>query len=149
MRDMLETRIAAHHSSSIVGEVTMPKSLKIIWEHTPDQKDIPFITSDTKKTFFELLSELKQAFVAEDIILEFSEVVTPDKGNHPNRVTLNGRLLDEILREVADEQRSCEGKRYEMNLPISFPAVIRNSSTYTAVPELLLRKVFIRAAGII
>jgi hypothetical protein len=126
----------------------MSERLEIIWEHSPDQKDILFLASDTGKTFCELLSELKPAFVEEDIILKFSQALVTDQGIHPNRVTLNGRPLDEILREVAEEQRRCEGRRYEMNLPINFPAVSRGSLTYTVVPELLLRKVFIRAAGI-
>ena len=40
----------------------MIRTLEIVWEHTPELAEIPVITTDTNKTFCELLKDLRPAF---------------------------------------------------------------------------------------
>ncbi len=50
----------------------MIRTLEIVWEHTPDLAEIPVITTDTNKTFCELLKDLGPAFETEGILLKFT-----------------------------------------------------------------------------
>jgi hypothetical protein len=127
----------------------MIRKLGILWEHTPDLAEIPVITSDSGKTFCELLREIRPALIDEGIVLKFTTSPITGITGKISRVTINGRLLEEILLEVAKEQRYCEGRRCEMNSPVSFPVVSHGNTEYQSVPELIIRKVLLRAAGII
>lgn len=127
----------------------MIRTLTIEWEHTPDLAEVPVITSDTKKTFCGLLMELRPAFEREGIILNFSSMPITGPVGGQCRVTLNGRSLGDLIREVAGEQRLCEGRRCEINIPVSFPDILIGKIPYRGVPDLILRKVFLRACGII
>jgi len=127
----------------------MIRILEILWEHTPGLAEIPVITSDTKKTFCGLIRELMPAFEQEDIVLKFlSRPVTSSEGI-VSRVTLNGRRLEDLLVEVAEEQRLCEGRRCEMGTPVTFPLILMGDIQYQCVPDLIVRKVLLRASGII
>ncbi|MEI6292186.1 MAG: DUF2703 domain-containing protein [Methanomicrobiales archaeon] len=127
----------------------MTRTLEIEWEHTPDLPEVPVITSDTKKSFCGLLRELRPAFKQEDIALKFtSRLVTGTEGVQ-NRVTLNGRSLWDIIVEVSEEQRLCDGRRCEMRTPIRFLTIVRGDIQFQCVPDLVLRKVLLRACGII
>jgi hypothetical protein len=127
----------------------MIKTLEIIWEHTPDMEEVPVMTSDTKKTFCILIKELKPAFDKEDIVLKFiSRPITGTK-EMQSRLILNGRPLWDIIIEVAGEQRLCEGRRCEMSTPVRYPLIVKRDIQYQSVPDLVLRKVFLRACGII
>jgi hypothetical protein len=127
----------------------MIRTLEIEWEHSPDLDEVPVITSDTKKTFCGLLRELRPAFEREGIILRFASMPITGPAGRQCRVTLNGRLLGDLIMEVAEEQRLCEGRRCEMNIPVSFPDILMGNIQYRSVPDLILRKVFLRACGII
>ncbi len=127
----------------------MVVNLDILWEHYRVDGDLPFISSDTGKVLSQLLEELRPAFEQECIALSFREsVIEPGSQSKP-RLLINGHLFDDVLLEVAEEQRRCEGRRWEMSLPISFPKVSVNNRFYTSAPELLFRKALLRAAGII
>jgi len=127
----------------------MIRTLEIIWEHTPDLEEVPVMTSDTKKTFCELTRELRPAFDQEDIVLKFiSRPITGTNGMQ-SRLILNGRPLWDIIMEVAGEQRLCEGRRCEMGTPVRYPLVVVRDIQYQSVPDMVLRKVFLRACGII
>ena len=127
----------------------MIRPLEISWEHGHGLTEVPVITSDTKKTFCELLKELAPAFEQEGIVLKFLSEESPDSPERSSRVTLNGRALEDLLVEVAGEQRQCEGRRCEMDKPLIFPFVLQNEVQYISVPELIIRKIFLRAVGII
>jgi hypothetical protein len=127
----------------------MIRPLEISWEHRPGLTEIPVITSDTKKTFCELLKELKPAFEHEYIILKFSSKEVPGETGQESKVILNRRSLEELLTEVAGEQRQCEGRRCEMGKPLTFPFVLKGDIQYLSVPDLIIRKIFLRAVGII
>jgi hypothetical protein len=127
----------------------MIKTLEIIWEHTPDMEEVPVITSNTKKTFCILIKELRPAFEKEDIVLKFISRPITDPDRMQSRLTLNGRSLWDIIMEVAGEQRLCEGRRCEMNTPVRYPLVVVRDIQYQSVPDLVLRKVFLRACGLI
>jgi len=127
----------------------MIRSLEIVWKHDPCLTEVPVITSDTKKTFCELLKELKPAFKQEDILLNFSSELVPGDPEEGRRITLNGKALEDILLEVAGEQRQCDGRRCEMNKQLVFPFVSRGDIQYLSVPDLIIRKTFLRAVGII
>lgn len=127
----------------------MTRTLEIEWEHTPDLPEIPVITSDTKKPFCGLLRELRPAFEQEDIVLKFtSRLVTGTEGVQ-SRVTLNGRSLWDLIVEISEEQRLCDGRRCEMRAPIRFPTIVRKDIEFQCVPDLVIRKVLLRACGII
>lgn len=126
----------------------MIRTLKIFWEHTPDLSEIPVITSDTKKTFCELLMDLRPAFGQEGIVLEFISIPITGAAEAQSKVTLNGRSIEDLLVEIGEEQRNCEGRRCEMNSPIIFPVISRGDIQYKCVPDLIIRKVLIRASGI-
>lgn len=111
--------------------------------------EVPVITSDTGKTFCELIRELRQAFETEGIVLKFTSSVITNPTETQGMVTLNRRRLEDLLLEIAKEQRQCEGRRCEMVVPITFPVVIKGKILYQKVPDLILRKVFLRAAGVI
>ncbi|MEI6841276.1 MAG: hypothetical protein WCK53_08420 [Methanomicrobiales archaeon] len=127
----------------------MNKTLTIFWEHTPDLSEIPLITSDTNKTFCELLKSLRPALEQEGIILRFTSRSVTGAVNAQSQVTLNGRSLGDLLIEVAEEQRRCEGRRCEMATPITFPILPHGNIPYQRVPDLIIRKVLLRASGII
>ncbi len=127
----------------------MTRTLEIYWEHTPDLAEVPVITSDTKKTFCELLKELKPAFEQEGIVLKFTSRPVTSAGGEQSLVTLNGRPLGDLLVEVAEEQRYCEGRRCEMCTPVTFPVLSHRDLQYQSVPDLIIRKVFLRASGVI
>jgi hypothetical protein len=127
----------------------MIRTLEIVWEHTPDLSEIPVITTDTNKTFCELLKDLRTAFEKEGILLTFTSRPVTGAVGAQSRVILNGRALEDLLVEVAAEQRHCEGRRCEMNTPITFPVVSHGDNTYQGVPDLIIRKVLLRASGII
>jgi hypothetical protein len=127
----------------------MVVNLDIEWEHYRDQADLPYVASDTGKGLSQLLKDLMPAFEKEGITLSLRDLVLePGSGAEP-KLLVNGRLFGDVLLEVAGEQRECEGRRWEMSLPISFPTVSLHDTGYTSVPELLLRKALLRAAGII
>jgi hypothetical protein len=127
----------------------MIRTLEIVWEHSPELTEIPVITTDTNKTFCELLKDLGPAFETEGILLMFtSRLLTRGMGGQ-NRVSLNGRELEDLLIEVAAEQRHCEGRRCEMSTPVTFPVISHGNTQYQGVPDLIIRKVFLRASGII
>jgi len=126
----------------------MTRTLEIFWEHTPDLSEIPLITSDTEKTFCQLLKELGPAFIQDDIFLIFTSRPMPGAIGTQSRVTLNRRPLGCLLVEVADEQRQCEGRRYEMVSSITFPVISHGGIPYQCVPDLIIRKMLIRAVGI-
>jgi hypothetical protein len=125
------------------------RTLEIVWEHTPELAEIPVITTDTNKTFCELLKDLGPAFETEGILLKFTSRPLTSGMDVQNRVTLNGRALDDLLIEVAAEQRHCEGRRCEMSTPITFPEISHGDNLYQGVPDLIIRKVLLRASGII
>ncbi len=128
---------------------TMVVTLDLVWEHRGGQDDLPYIASDTGKGLSQLLQELGPAFEKEGISLSFHDsVLSGDTGGEP-RLLVNGRSFDDVLLEVAGEQRLCEGRRWEMGLPVILPTVLLHDVPYTSVPELLLRKALLRAAGII
>jgi hypothetical protein len=127
----------------------MIRPLEISWEHRSGLAEVPVITSDTKKTFCELLKELKPAFEQEYIVLKFSSKEVPDERGQESRVILNKRSLEELLAEVAGEQRHCEGRRCEIGKPLTFPFVLKGDIQYLSVPDLIIRKIFLRAVGII
>ena len=127
----------------------MTRTLEIYWEHTPDLAEVPVITSDTKKTFCELLKELMPAFEQEGIVLKFTSRPVTSEGGAQSRVTLNGRPLGDLLVEVAEEQRRCEGRRCEMSTPVTFPVLSHRDLHYQGVPDLIIRKVLLRACGVI
>ena len=127
----------------------MIRTLEIVWEHTPDLAEIPVMTTDTNKTFCELLKDLRPAFEKEGILLTFtSRPVTGAVGTQ-SRVILNGSALEDLLVEVAAEQRHCEGRRCEMNTPITFSVISHGDNPYQGVPDLIIRKALLRASGII
>ncbi|HVP95196.1 MAG TPA: DUF2703 domain-containing protein [Methanoregulaceae archaeon] len=127
----------------------MVVNVDILWEHYGYQNDLPYIASDTGKVLSQLLKDLVPALEQEGIALSFRDVVLEPGSPVKPRVLMNGRLFDDVLVEVAGEQRQCEGRRWEMGLPVSFPTVSVNNMSYTSVPELLFRKALLRAAGII
>jgi hypothetical protein len=127
----------------------MIRTLEIVWEHSPELTEIPVITTDTNRTFCELLKDLGPAFETEGILLRFISLPLAIRRGVQNRVTLNGRALDDLLIEVAAEQRHCEGRRCEMSTPITFPVISHGDNQYQGVPDLIIRKVFLRASGII
>ncbi len=127
----------------------MIRQLEILWEHGHELTEIPVITSDTKKTFCDLLKELAPAFEREGIVLKFLSKETPGAAERSSRITVNGRSVEDLLREVGEEQRQCEGRRCEMGRPLTFPFVLRGDFQYLSVPELIIRKIFLRAVGII
>jgi hypothetical protein len=127
----------------------MIRTLEIVWEHSPELTEIPVVTTDTNKTFCELLKDLGPVFEMEGILLRFtSRPLTSGLGGQ-NRVSLNGRALEDLLIEVAAEQRHCEGRRCEMDTPVTFPVISHGNNQYQGVPDLIIRKVFLRASGII
>ena len=75
----------------------MIRQLEISWEHGHELTEIPVITSDTKKTFCDLLKELAPAFEREGIVLKFLSKETPGATERSSRVTLNGRSLEDLL----------------------------------------------------
>lgn len=127
----------------------MVVKLEMVWEHQGGQDDLPYIASDTGKVLSQLLQELGPAFEKEGITLSFHDSVLEPGSPVKQTLTVNGRSFDDVLLEVAGEQRQCEGRRWEMCLPISFQVVFLHNAPYTSVPELLLRKALLRAAGII
>ena len=127
----------------------MVVNLDMLWEHYRDQADLPYIASDTGKLLSQLLKDLVPAFEKEGITLSLHDRVLEPGSQEKPGLLINGRLFGDVLLEVAGEQRECEGRRWEMSLPISFPAVSLYNVPYTSVPELLLRKALLRAAGII
>jgi hypothetical protein len=127
----------------------MIRTLEIVWEHTPDLSEIPVITTDTNKTFCELLKDFRPAFETEGILLTFTSRPVTGAVGAQSRVILNGRALEDLLVEVATEQRHCEGRRCEMNTPITFPVISHGDNRYQGVPDLIIRKVLLRASGII
>jgi hypothetical protein len=127
----------------------MAVKLDMEWEHHGGQDDLPYIASDTGKGLSQLLQELGPAFKQEGIALSFHDSVLLPGSREKPRLRVNGRLFDDILLEVAGEQRQCEGRRWEMGLPVSFATVLLHNVPYTSVPELLLRKALLRASGII
>lgn len=127
----------------------MTRTLEIVWEHSPDLTEIPVITTDTNKTFCELLKDLGPAFETEGILLRFTSLPSSNAMGGQNRVSLNGRALEDLLIEVAEEQRHCEGRRCEMSTPVTFPVISHGNNQYQGVPDLIIRKVFLRASGII
>jgi hypothetical protein len=124
-------------------------TLEICWEHTPDLPEVPVITQETKKTFCELLKELKSAFEQEGIVLKFTSRPITHAADAETRLTLNGRSFGDLLVEVAEEQRQCEGRRCEMGYPITFPTIPHGDIHYQCIPDLIIRKVLLRASGII
>jgi hypothetical protein len=126
----------------------MVVNLDMLWEHYCDQADLPYIASDTGKSLSQLLKDLVPAFEKEGITLSLRDRVLEPGSRATPDLLVNGRLFGDVLLEVAGEQRECEGRRWEMGLPISFPSVSLNNVPYTSVPELLLRKTLLRAAGI-
>ena len=126
----------------------MPK-LDILWKRHRDQKDLPYITSDTGKVLSELLQELGPALEKEGIALSFHENIIDDLSPVKPGLMMNGRSFDDLLHDVAGEQRRCEGRRWEMSLPVTFPNVNIDNESYFSVPELLIRKALLRATGII
>jgi hypothetical protein len=127
----------------------MVVNLDMLWEHYRDQANLPYIASDTGKLLSQLLKDLIPAFEKEGITLSFHERVLEPGSQVKPGLLVNGRLFRDVLLEVAGEQRECEGRRWEMGLPISFPTVSIQDVPYTSVPDLLLRKALLRAAGII
>jgi len=135
--------------SSRADVTRMVVTLDLVWEHYGGQDDLPYIASDSGKGLSQLLHELGPAFLREGITLSIHDLVLdPDSGKRPGLLA-NGRSFDDVLIEVAGEQRQCEGRRWEMSLPVSFPTVSLHNIPYTSVPELLLRKALLRAAGVI
>ena len=131
------------------GRNLMTVNLDILWEHYRDERDLPYIASDTGKVLSQLLKDLRPAFEQECITFSFRESVIEPGSQAKPRLLVNGRLFDDLLLEVAGEQRQCEGRRWEMSQPVSFSRVSVNNAIYTSVPELLFRKALLRAAGII
>jgi len=127
----------------------MTITLEICWEHTPYLPEVPVITPDTKKTFCVLLKELKAAFEQEGIILKFTSRPITCAADGETQLTLNGRSFGDLLVEVAEEQRHCEGRRCEMGNPITFPTITHGDIQYQCIPDLIVRKVLLRASGII
>jgi|APIni6443716594_1056825.scaffolds.fasta_scaffold497832_1 hypothetical protein len=127
----------------------MTRTLEICWDHTPELAEVPVITSDTKKTFCELLKELMPAFEQEGIVLTFTSRPVTSAGGGQSQVTLNGRPLGALLVEVAEEQRHCEGRRCEMDTPVTFPVLSHRDLPYQSVPDLIIRKALLRASGVI
>jgi hypothetical protein len=127
----------------------MVVNLDMLWEHYRDQADLPYIASDTGKLLSQLLKDLVPAFEKEGITLSLHDRVLEPGSQVKPGLMINGRLFGDVLLEVAGDQRECEGRRWEMGLPISFPTLSLHNVPYTSVPELLLRKVLLRAAGII
>ena len=125
----------------------MIRLLELLWQHTPDLPEVAVITSDPGKTFCELIRELIPAFETEGIVLKFTSSVISDPAETQSFVTLNRRCLEDLLLEVAEEQRQCEGRRCEMVIPITFPVVTKGEILYLKVPDLIIRKVFLRATG--
>ncbi len=126
----------------------MNVTLRIVWEHTPDMSEIPIITSDTKKTFCELLKDLQPALEQEGITLEFFARTITGTEETQSHVILNGRPLGDLLVEIGEEQRQCEGRRCEMRRNIIFPFVPRGKIFYQEVPDLIIRKALLRTSGI-
>jgi len=135
--------------NNLPGNVTMTRTLEIEWAHTPDLPEVPVITSDTKKSFCGLLRELRPAFEQENIVLKFTSRLGTGREGLQSRVTLNGRSLWDLIVEIAEEQRQCDGRRCEMRTPIRFPTIVRGDIQFQCVPDLVLRKVFLRACSII
>jgi hypothetical protein len=127
----------------------MIKTLEIIWEHTPDLEEVPVMTSDTNKTFCGLIRELRPAFNQEEIVLKFISRPVTSTGEIQNKLILNGRPVWDIIMEITGEQRLCDGRRCEMSTPVRYPLVVVRGIQYQTVPDLVLRKVFLRACGII
>jgi hypothetical protein len=127
----------------------MTRTLEIFWEHTPDLAEVQVIKSDTKKSFCELMNELMPAFEQEGIVLKFTSGPITSEARAQSQLTLNGRSLGDLLVEVAEEQRCCEGRRCEMGRPITFTVIPHGDIQYQQVPDLIIRKVFLRASGII
>lgn len=138
-----------HARNNLPGNVTMTRTLEIEWEHTPDLPEIPVITSDTKKTFCGLLRELRPAFEQEDIVLKVTTRPVTGTEGVQSRVTLNGWPLWDLIMEISEEQRLCDGRRCEMRTPIRFPTIVYGNIQFQCVPDLVLRKVLLRACGII
>jgi len=139
----------AHGNRTRADVAMMVVTLDMVWKHYGGQDDLPYITADSGKGLSQLLHELGPAFEREGIAPSFHDsVLDPDSGEKPG-LLVNGRSFDDVLLEVAGEQRQCEGRRWEMSLPVSFPTVSVHNIPYTSVPELLLRKALLRAAGII
>ena len=85
---------------------------------------------------------LAPAFEREGIVLKFLSKETPGAAERSSRITVNGRSVEDLLREVGEEQRQCEGRRCEMGRPLTFPFVLRGDFQYLSVPELIIRKIF-------
>ena len=118
-------------------------SLEVEWRHEEGQKSPCYRSSDSGKTFFDLLDEVEPLLVSDGIEVTRSETLVP--GGEGNHIFLNGQLLEILLDEAGTSQSYCQSTKW-LQVEQSRQAV-RNpdGEVYQQAPEILYRKAILRS----
>jgi hypothetical protein len=90
----------------------MERTLTVLWRHSGDQHEPCLFCTDTKRSFFALLDDLRPVFREEGITLAYTEeIVQPDKGMRVNTLELNGISLYLLLSRAGEGEEYCHASK--------------------------------------
>jgi|WetSurMetagenome_2_1015567.scaffolds.fasta_scaffold21109_5 hypothetical protein len=117
----------------------MKRTLLIEWKHAPGNGETCIRSTDTGKTFQQIIDEVRPLLERDGISLQVNRQVLP-VGHPRDIILLNGILLEELIAMAGSGQSYCRSTKC-MQVQEDYPHFVTTSEGICMeAPEILFRK---------
>lgn len=122
------------------------RELKIEWKHLDTQGETCLRCSETGKTLFEVIDELKEELKEKGIAVIFKETkLGPEEINQSNLILINDKPLEDWLPGAQTSENECASCCQLLGNTVCCRTIVYQGETFEAIPEELIRQAVYQA----